>query len=149
MGKNFPATINGLKLRKPSSSFMAATKSSMEFSNNLYEILSLDSDKKVGIEEIKKAYRCKALKFHPDTCSLADQEESTRRFMEINMAYETLSDPITREMYDYEIGLWESSSSSSSSSRGFSLSRETWQRQLGGLKKRSVRRMEKKGKTCT
>lgn len=116
---------------------------------NLYEVLSLDISKnKVGFDEIKKAYRFKALKFHPDACDdPSKREELTRRFIEIKIAYDTLSDPISREMYDFELGLGGDScrgrrSYGMGEERGFS--REVWQRQLNGLKKRSTMRMEKK-----
>ncbi|GAB4274931.1 MAG: molecular chaperone DnaJ [Coriobacteriia bacterium] len=48
-------------------------------------------------EEIKKAFRLKARECHPDVCEDADSEE---RFKEINEAYEVLSDPKKREVYD-------------------------------------------------
>ncbi|WOG81845.1 hypothetical protein DCAR_0100999 [Daucus carota subsp. sativus] len=60
---------------------------------NFYELLSLNSKENVGFEEIKKAYRSKALEYHPDVCSPSNREESTRNFVEIRKAYDTLSDP--------------------------------------------------------
>lgn len=60
-----------------------------------YEILgvSRDADK----EEIKRAYRRLARKYHPDVNNEAGAEE---RFKEINRAYEVLSEPETRERYN-------------------------------------------------
>lgn len=49
-------------------------------------------------EEIKKAYRSLARKYHPDRNN--DNEETTARFQEITEAYETLSNPETRNLYD-------------------------------------------------
>jgi len=48
-------------------------------------------------DDIKKAYRKLARKYHPDVSKLADAEE---RFKEINEANEVLSDPEKRAAYD-------------------------------------------------
>ncbi|MBF0343821.1 MAG: molecular chaperone DnaJ [Nitrospirae bacterium] len=49
-------------------------------------------------EEIKKAYRQLALKYHPDRN--AGEKESEEKFKEINEAYSCLSDPNKRANYD-------------------------------------------------
>ncbi|CAL1380331.1 unnamed protein product [Linum trigynum] len=109
---------------------------------NLYQVLSLPSEN-VGPEEIKKAYRKLARLYHPDVRPASGKEESTRRFLEIRDAYETLSDPASRLAYDYELSTASSSgrprrSEYSSSSP----SRAVWQMQLHGLKERSRVKME-------
>uniref|UniRef100_M1DXX4 Chaperone protein DNAj n=1 Tax=Solanum tuberosum TaxID=4113 RepID=M1DXX4_SOLTU len=111
-------------------------------SNNFYEILSLRSEdiNNVGINDIKRAYRCMALQYHPDVChDHSNKEESTRRFIELQKAYETLSDPILRENYDYQLSLRDSSENSSRI-----VHKDVWERQLNELRRRSLHRMEKK-----
>lgn len=61
-----------------------------------YETLEVPRD--ANAEEIKKAYRKKALKFHPD--KNPGDAEAERRFKEISEAYEVLSDDKKRQMYD-------------------------------------------------
>jgi curved DNA-binding protein len=67
----------------------------MEF-RDYYEVLGVprDADEKL----IKSAYRKLAREFHPDVAK--DKEEATRRFKEINEAYEVLRDPEKRKKYD-------------------------------------------------
>ena len=52
-----------------------------------------------GTSRIKRAYRRRALELHPDR-NLADVETATRKFAEIQSAYEVLSDPQERAWYD-------------------------------------------------
>ena len=61
-----------------------------------YEIL--DVSKYCTQEEIKKAYKKMALKFHPD--KNGDNEESKNKFQDISEAYSILNDDIKRKNYD-------------------------------------------------
>ena len=54
----------------------------------------------VDDKALKKAYRKKALKFHPDKHKDAKKEVAQKKFQAIANAYETLSDPKKREIYD-------------------------------------------------
>ncbi len=58
-----------------------------------YEVLGLD--KKSSPEEIKKAFRRLAQKYHPDK-----KGGDAQKFKEVNEAYQTLSDQEKRKMYD-------------------------------------------------
>ncbi|HJV34824.1 J domain-containing protein [Geomonas sp.] len=61
-----------------------------------YEVLGLK--KGASVEEIKRAYRKLAVKYHPDKNPGDKQAED--RFKEINEAYAVLSDPKKKEQYD-------------------------------------------------
>ena len=60
-----------------------------------YELLGVSED--ASQEEIKKAYRKKAKKYHPDSNSDTADEE---KFKKINKAYDVLSDEDKRKKYD-------------------------------------------------
>lgn len=61
-----------------------------------YKILGVE--RSADADEIKKAYRKLAMKYHPDRNQGNKQSED--RFKEINEAYEVLSDPQKRSRYD-------------------------------------------------
>ena len=69
---------------------MAVTK------RDYYEVLGVTRE--APADEIKKAYRQMALKFHPDRNP--GDEEATKRFKEAAEAYEILSDTEKRQRYD-------------------------------------------------
>ncbi|KAL8481106.1 hypothetical protein ACS0TY_027587 [Phlomoides rotata] len=53
-----------------------------------------------SILEIKQAYKQLARKYHPDVSPPDRVEEFTQTFIRVHEAYETLSDPRRRELYD-------------------------------------------------
>ncbi len=61
-----------------------------------YEILGIGKD--ASPEEVKKAYRRLAFKFHPDKNT--GDKGSEEKFKEISEAYEILSNPDKRATYD-------------------------------------------------
>ncbi|MCX5679349.1 MAG: DnaJ domain-containing protein, partial [Candidatus Omnitrophica bacterium] len=63
-----------------------------------YEALGIA--KGATADEIKKAYRNMALKYHPDRVSSDKKKEAEERFKEISEAYEVLIDPEKKENYD-------------------------------------------------
>lgn len=66
----------------------------MEY-KDYYAILGLD--KKASDDDIKKAYRRLARKYHPDVSKEANAED---KFKDVQEAYEVLKDPKKREAYD-------------------------------------------------
>ncbi|EOO02585.1 hypothetical protein UCRPA7_1960 [Phaeoacremonium minimum UCRPA7] len=62
-----------------------------------YEVLGVDSH--AADEDIRRAYKRKALELHPDR-NINDVENATRKFAEVQTAYEILSDPQERAWYD-------------------------------------------------
>ncbi len=63
---------------------------------DFYEILHIE--KNASTDEVKKAYRKLAKKYHPDLNP--NDEEAEQNFKEVSAAYEILSNPQMRERYD-------------------------------------------------
>lgn len=59
---------------------------------------ALGLEKTAGADQIKKAYRKLAMKFHPD--KNPDDKQAEERFKEITEAYAVLSDPEKKQQYD-------------------------------------------------
>lgn len=68
-----------------------------------YKVLGID--KTASEDEIKKAYRKLARKFHPDLNP--NDKEAHKKFQQINEANEVLSDPEKRKKYDLYGEHWE------------------------------------------
>ena len=64
-------------------------------SKSLYETLGVNEN--ASADEIKKAYRKLARKYHPD---INKEESAVEKFKEINAAYEVLSDAEKKQQYD-------------------------------------------------
>jgi len=83
--------------QQPNDSNSTSNKSSTNRRECLYSIL--DIKQSANTEEVKAAYKKQARKWHPDK-NIDNADEATKRFKEINEAYEILSDKHERAWYD-------------------------------------------------
>jgi len=70
----------------------------MSTKRDYYEILGVK--KNTSLDEIKKAYRELALRYHPDRVPGEQKKEAEEKFKEISEAYAVLSDTQKRALYD-------------------------------------------------
>ncbi len=102
-------------------------------SADFYSLLGVSRD--AGDDEIKKAYRRVAMKYHPDRSDAPDAEE---RFKEVTRAYEVLRNPEMRRIYDAhgEAGLRRGAGSGRQqgfSGFDFADAFEVFMREFGGM----------------
>ncbi|KAL2506412.1 Chaperone protein dnaJ 20 [Abeliophyllum distichum] len=77
--------------------------------------------------EIKQAYKQLARKYHPDVSPPDRVQEYTERFIRVQEAYETLSDPRRRALYDRDMA------------KGLHLAFSCpWPLQIGGASRRKI-----------
>jgi molecular chaperone DnaJ len=67
----------------------------MTTQRDLYDVLGIERG--ASDEEVKRAFRQRAMEYHPDR---NDAEDAETRFKEVNAAYEVLSDAEKRSLYD-------------------------------------------------
>ncbi|KAI4342272.1 hypothetical protein MLD38_026915 [Melastoma candidum] len=104
-------------------------------SANFYEVLSL-SPRSASGDDVKRAFRSMALRYHPDVCDPSEKEQSTRAFLVLHEAYRTLSDPALKEEYDCSLGLVGGMRFAGGDRM---VMRRRWEEQVMGLKRRSGR----------
>ncbi len=90
---------NGFNVREKIRDAKTELKKSLR--KNYYKILGIE--KNATDSEIKKAYRKKALIFHPDKNANLDEKgklQAEKNFKDVGEAYAVLSDPKKRDQYD-------------------------------------------------
>ncbi|CAL0306405.1 unnamed protein product [Lupinus luteus] len=70
---------------------------------SFYELLGIPLSG--SLTEIKQAYKQLVRKYHPDVSPPDRVQEYTKRFILVQEAYETLSDPRLRDMYDRDMAM--------------------------------------------
>ncbi len=76
----------------------------------------LDLPRKASQDEVQKAYRKLARKFHPD---INQTPEAEQKFKDINEAYEVLKDPDKRARYDQFGSAWKQAQRTGAPPQGF------------------------------
>jgi len=66
--------------------------------NSYYNILKVNRN--ASVEDLKKAYRRLAMIWHPDKNVSGNKTEAEAKFKQISEAYDVLSDPQKRQIYD-------------------------------------------------
>ncbi|KAK6161710.1 hypothetical protein DH2020_005091 [Rehmannia glutinosa] len=112
---------------------------------SFYELLGIPQTG--SLVEIKQAYKQLARKYHPDVSPPGRVEEYTQTFIRVQEAYETLSDPRSRELYDRDMakGLHLAFTARRRSKFDEQMEekgewKNRWQSQLSELKRRSVQK---------
>lgn len=97
-----------ISIKNPSGPYRARHSARIEAfaptgtAESLYEVLGIDETAST-LSDIKKAYKNMARKYHPDVSPPDRVDEHTRRFIMVKEAYETLSNPQRKALYDRDL----------------------------------------------
>ncbi|KAM3302661.1 chaperone protein dnaJ 11, chloroplastic [Capsicum chacoense] len=107
-GVSFPTATFLRRSNRTSSVYAAATVAASPVlqrrkPGSFYDVLRVKEN--ASVKEIKAAYRNLAKVYHPDVACRPEEYSDDRNFIEIHEAYATLSDPISRDLYDLKLNL--------------------------------------------
>jgi DnaJ family protein C protein 17 len=105
----------------------------------LYDVLGIE--KTASGDEVRKAYRKRALETHPDKLDLGaneeEKQEAERQFHEVHEAFQVLGDPVQRKAHDHRMSVRTDLSCLSEDAARRIKEREMWAgRQLEASEKR-------------
>ena len=83
---------------------------------------------------LKAIYKSLAQQWHPDRHQGATREEAEQKFQEISEAYQTLSDPIKRAMYDEELDRAKTAAETAKAAKRFRAG--TWNTEVPDMRAR-------------
>ncbi|PKU81371.1 chaperone protein dnaJ 20, chloroplastic-like [Dendrobium catenatum] len=97
-----------------------------ETKGSFYELLGIPASG--STDDIKRAYKHLARKYHPDVSPPDRTEEYTQRFIEVKEAYDTLLDPCHRAIYDRNLARSDLHLAFSTAKRRFheEMEKESW-----------------------
>ncbi|XP_022887960.1 chaperone protein dnaJ 20, chloroplastic-like [Olea europaea var. sylvestris] len=134
----------GISRNKRCRASFKAFNSSTQSTDSFYDLLGITESGTIA--DIKKAYKQMARTYHPDVSPPERVDEYTRRFILVKEAYETLSDPHTRALYDRDLA--SGMGFNFSAGRGYEYNQRSeerhgewkmrWQSQLNDLKQRKT-----------
>lgn len=88
----------------------------------------------VDPESLKAIYKSLAREYHPDRHQGEGREEAEQKFQEISEAYQTLSDPARRAIYDADIDKAKSAAEAAKAAKRFRAG--TWNTEVPDVKAR-------------
>ncbi|KAF8019134.1 hypothetical protein BT93_H3881 [Corymbia citriodora subsp. variegata] len=105
--------------------------------DSFYDLLGISESGTMS--EIRQAYKQLVLKYHPDVSPPDRAKEYTERFIQLQEAYETLSDPTSRALYDRDKAIGGRKPSCYKQARHGTMEwKLRWESQINELQRRSM-----------
>ena len=82
-----------------------------------YDVLGVG--RSIDEDSLKAIYKSLAREWHPDRHQGQTREDAERRFQEISEAFQTLSDPVKRKMYDEQLDAAKTAADAAAAAKRF------------------------------